>query len=230
MITNFKVTDNTDIGSLFCNVTLDQTINGCKSFSTVPIVGTVIQSNNSGSAASTGYVRTAISTLSTSSNADITALKESYINELNALKAYYINELNALKTFYIQEISSIKMTVERSIITGSCPGCYLMHQHTSVPIFYSVPDMKVYAYSDDETNIIDYIIIMPGYKVAPYVEENYGGDGINPTFFDCTNFKKPIIRYFSIRSSYLTRSFRLYYNHDEVEVLGDAGERVYVGG
>jgi hypothetical protein len=230
MITNFKTADNLDIGSLFCNVTLAQTIDGSKSFSTVPIVGTIVQSDNSNSAASTAYVRTALTTLSTSSTADVAAMKASLIAELEAVKASYIVELNALKAYYLQQMSDIKMTVERNIITSNCPGCYLVLRHGAVPIFYSVPDLFTYQYYDNGDYIIDHIVVMPGYSVEPHTEIDYGGDGIHPMHFDCTNGTKPILRYFSEISKFLTRSFKLFYKNVQVEPLTDASQKNYLGG
>ena len=56
----------TDIGTYFCDLTNDQTVKGTKTFETTPVIGTKASDNNTTSAASTAFVTTAVSTLSTS--------------------------------------------------------------------------------------------------------------------------------------------------------------------
>lgn len=59
--TNYKFKNaaaaTVDIGTIFCDLTNDQTIAGVKTFSTTPIVATMATTDNSTSAASTAFVK-----------------------------------------------------------------------------------------------------------------------------------------------------------------------------
>lgn len=185
IITNYKVNDS-DIASLFCDLTQNQTVYGVKTFSSSPILPTTLATENSNTAASTSFVNTAIS------NAFSSALGSS---------GSITKAINAAVKLFRQNES---------------PGCYLVNgTQGCIPIYSSVHDLTEGGHMFDSVDYV-IVMPSYNVQLFSEIDFAGFLKPTSLPKLENTTGSRPIIRQFEPDSGNLTKSIKLFFENEEV--------------